>query len=393
MSEELLFLLEVAKAFGLAVVVAFASTPLVKQFARTVGAIDVPLDDRRMHKTPVARLGGLAIFFGFLVSVLLFCELSVELQGMLFGAVVIVVLGCVDDVVRLPAWIKLIFQIAAALIPVLMSESFRIIKLFNPLPFIGGEYIELGVLSIPISVLWIVAITNAVNFIDGLDGLALGVSTISSVCLLLLTLITGEGNLSLIMAALVGGCIGFMPYNINPAKLFMGDTGATFLGFIMAAVSIQGLFKSYALISFAVPFLILGLPIFDIFVSVFRRLAHGKSPGQADRGHIHHRLIDMGFSQKQAVAILYTISAILGLSAVILTTSGELKAIVFLFAVVVAVLIGAKVFPSVKGKARQNNNESQETAEETDIETDVSENEAPPDKPADGEDENKEETT
>ncbi len=353
MSEELMFLIEVLKSFGLAAVIAFASTPLVKQFARTVGAIDVPQDDRRMHKVPIARLGGLAIFFGFLVPVLLFCELNVELRGMLFGAVVIIVLGCVDDVLRLPAWIKLIFQVAAALIPVMMSESFRIIKLFNPLPFIGGEYIELGFLSIPVSVIWIVAITNAVNFIDGLDGLALGVSTISSVCLLLLTMMTREANLSLIMAALVGGCIGFMPYNINPAKLFMGDTGATFLGFVMASVSIQGLFKSYALISFAVPFLILGLPIFDIVVSVFRRLAKGQSPGSADRSHIHHRLIDMGFSQKQAVAILYAISAILGLSAVILTTSGELKAIVFLLAVVVAVLIGSKVFSSVRGKPQQ----------------------------------------
>lgn len=344
MSDEMLFVIEAAKSFGLAVVVAFASTPLVKQFARTVGAIDVPLDERRMHKTPVARLGGLAIFFGFLVSVLLFCELNTELQGMLFGAVIIVVLGCVDDVLRLPAWIKLVVQIAAALVPVLMSESFRITTLSNPLPFIGGPYIHLGIFSVPVSVVWIVAITNAVNFIDGLDGLALGVSVISSVCLLLLTVITGEPNLALIMAALVGGCIGFLPYNMNPAKMFMGDTGATFLGFIMATVSIQGLFKSYALISFAVPFLILGLPIFDIVVSVFRRLSKGQSPGTADRSHIHHRLIDMGFSQKQAVSILYVISAILGLSAVILTTSGEIKTIVFLLAVIVAVLVGSRIF-------------------------------------------------
>ena len=150
----------------------------------------------------------------------------------------------------------------------------------------------------PLTVLWIVAITNAVNLIDGLDGLANGVSAISATTVLVIALIGGQFQVAVVMAALVGACVGFMPYNMNPAKMFMGDTGATFLGYILATMSIQGLFKFYAIISFAVPFLILGLPIFDTAFAFIRRIAHGQSPMHADRSHIHHRLIDMGLNQK-----------------------------------------------------------------------------------------------
>ena len=184
----------------------------------------------------------------------------------------------------------------------------------------------MGMLSVPITVLWIVAITNSVNLIDGLDGLAVGVSAISATTVLVIAIVVSESQVAIVMAALVGACVGFMPYNLNPAKMFMGDTGATFLGYILATMSIQGLFKFYAVVSFAVPFLILGLPIFDTSFAFIRRIAHGQSPMRPDRSHIHHRLIDMGLSQKQAVATLYVISAILGLSAVMLTTSNELKA-------------------------------------------------------------------
>ena len=191
---------------------------------------------------------------------------------------------------------------------------------------------------------WIVGITNAVNLIDGLDGLACGVSTISSMTMLVIALTVAEPDVALLMAALAGGCIGFLPYNLNPAKIFMGDTGSTFLGFILATVSIEGLFKSYAIISFAVPFLMLGLPIFDTCFAIFRRVSHGQSPMAPDRGHIHHRLIDMGFNQKQAVAVLYVISAILGLSAVLLTTTTALKAILVLLALCVAGGMAAKLY-------------------------------------------------
>ena len=180
----------------------------------------------------------------------------------------------------------------------------------------------------------------------GLDGLANGVSAISATTVLVIALIGGQFQVAVVMAALVGACVGFLPYNLNPAKMFMGDTGATFLGFILSTMSIQGLFKFYAVISFAVPFLILGLPIFDTAFAMIRRMAHGQSPMHADRGHIHHRLIDMGLNQKQAVATLYVISGILGLSAVVLTTGGEAKAMLLLIALCVVAVVAARVvFP------------------------------------------------
>ena len=325
-----------------AALVALIFTPMVRSLAFRVGAVDVPKDGRRMHDHPIPRMGGLAIFFGFIFSVLIFLPLTPELRGMLLGSVIIVMLGILDDIFALPALPKLFVQIGAALIAVL--EGNRIYLLSNPNIFSSDPYWELGWLSIPITVLWIVGITNAVNLIDGLDGLACGVSTISSMTMLIIALIVAEPDVAILMGALAGACIGFLPYNLNPAKIFMGDTGATFLGFTLAVVSIQGLFKFYAVISFAVPFLMLGLPIFDTTFAILRRLARGQSPMSPDRGHIHHRLIDMGFSQKQAVAVLYIISAILGLSAVVLTTIGVIRAMLFLLALCAAGTVSGKLY-------------------------------------------------
>ncbi|MCI2058204.1 MAG: undecaprenyl/decaprenyl-phosphate alpha-N-acetylglucosaminyl 1-phosphate transferase [Oscillibacter sp.] len=333
-------------ALIVAMVVSFLMTPVVKTFAYKVGAIDVPKDARRMHKVPIPRLGGLAIFIGFMFSILLFANVrgDRQMQGILLGAVIIVVLGVVDDITPLPAMFKFVIQIAAALIPTLHGVLIHVIS--NPNLVSDNPYWNMGKLSVPITVLWIVAITNSVNLIDGLDGLANGVSAISATTMLVIALMVSEIQVSIVMAALVGACVGFMPYNMNPAKMFMGDTGATFLGYILATMSVQGLFKFYAVISFAVPFLILGLPIFDTAFAFIRRIAHGQSPMHADRGHIHHRLIDMGLSQKQAVATLYVISAILGLSAVVLTTTTELKAMVFFVALCIVAGVAARVaFP------------------------------------------------
>lgn len=334
----------VLMALLVALVVSFLMTPVVKNFAYKVGAIDVPKDNRRMHKEPIPRLGGLAIFIGFMVSILLFAEINSEMKSILLGAVIIVVLGVVDDIMALPAMLKFVVQIVAALIPAM--NGVRILAFSNPNVFSDSLYWVLGHLSIPFTVLWIVAITNAVNLIDGLDGLANGVSAISATTMLMIALVGGQNQVSIVLAALVGASVGFMPYNTNPAKMFMGDTGATFLGYILATMSIQGLFKYYAVISFVVPFLILGLPIFDTAFAFIRRIAHGQSPMHADRSHIHHRLIDMGLNQKQAVATLYVISAILGLSAVVLTTSGEQKAMLLFAALCIVGVVAARVvFP------------------------------------------------
>ena len=327
-----------------ALVISFLATPVVKTFAYKVGAIDVPKDARRMHKVPIPRLGGLAIFIGFMVSILLFVKITPEMKSILLGAAIIVVLGVADDIMALPAMLKFVVQIIAAAIPA--THGVVIQAFSNPNIFSKNLYWVLGWLSIPVTVLWIVAITNAVNLIDGLDGLANGVSAISATTMLVIALLASEGQVAIVLAALVGACVGFMPYNMNPAKMFMGDTGATFLGYILATMSIQGLFKYYAVISFVVPFLILGLPIFDTAFAFIRRIAHGQSPMHADRSHIHHRLIDMGLNQKQAVATLYVISAILGLSAVVLTTGGEQKAMLLFAALCIVAVVAARVvFP------------------------------------------------
>ncbi len=336
----------VALALLAALVISFLMTPVVRTFAYKVGAVDIPKDARRMHRVPIPRLGGLAIFIGFMVSVLILGNIrnNGQLQSILLGSVIIVVLGVVDDIMALPAMLKFVVQIAAALIPALNGVVIQAFS--NPNIFSSSLYWVLGPLSIPFTVLWIVAITNAVNLIDGLDGLANGVSAISATTMLVIALLASEAEVAIVMAALVGACVGFMPYNLNPAKMFMGDTGATFLGYILATMSIQGLFKFYAVISFAVPFLILGLPIFDTTFAFIRRIAHGQSPMHADRGHIHHRLIDMGLNQKQAVATLYVISAMLGLSAVVLTTGGEQKAMLFFLALCIVAAVAARVvFP------------------------------------------------
>ena len=327
-------------AFAVAAVLSYFVTPPVKNFAHKVGAIDVPKDARRMHKKPIPRLGGLAIYGGFLCSILIFGQLDETMLCVLLGAAIIVALGIFDDVLALGAKLKFVVQIVAAAIPVCIGDLQ--IGLFTNLnPLSDTPFVHLGILAVPVTIIWIVGITNAVNLIDGLDGLAVGVSSIAAITMLAVALLTGNMPIAITMAALAGACIGFMPYNLNPAKIFMGDTGSTFLGYMLATVSIMGLFKFYAVISFAVPFLILGLPIFDTANAIIRRVAAGRSPMSPDRGHVHHKLIDMGFNQKQAVAILYAISATLGLTAVVLTSSGEVKAIVLLLAVLAAILVGA----------------------------------------------------
>jgi UDP-GlcNAc:undecaprenyl-phosphate GlcNAc-1-phosphate transferase len=365
-SRDILFVL---LALVVAAVVAFASTPLVKKLAVRIGAVDVPKDSRRMHHETIPRLGGLAIFCAFLVALLVvtLVDKSMVLDrtflGVMIGATIIVILGIFDDIYALPALPKFFVQILAAGIVVFFGCRIGVIS--NPFLSSGAPYLVLPRwLSVLVTIIWIVAITNAVNFIDGLDGLAAGISAISAATMLVVALLVSEVNIAIIMAALMGGCLGFLPYNFNPAKIFMGDTGSTFLGFILATVSIQGMFKLYAVISFAVPVLILGVPIFDICFAFLRRIAKGQNPMKADRGHVHHRLIDMGFSQKQAVAIAYMMTAILGLTAVVLTYDGEMRALLLIGAFIVVGAIGIVMIMRSKFDSEEAE-EAPETAEGT----------------------------
>ena len=328
-------------AFIVSFAFTFATTPLVRRFAFKIGAIDIPKDNRRMHKKPTPRIGGLAIIFGFTVATLCFAQPSRQLYGTLAGAAIIAVMGVIDDCKNLPAKLKFVIQIIAALV-VVFAGDIKIDVFTNPNFLSDNPYWVLPEwLSVTLTVIWIVFITNAVNFIDGLDGLAAGVSAIMSISFVVISIRVGEYSIAISGIALMGSCFGFLPFNFNPAKIFMGDTGSTFLGFMLATLSIQGVFKSYAVISFAVPLLILGLPLFDALFAMIRRILRGQSPMTADRGHLHHRLVDMGFSQKQTVFILYAISGVLGITAVLLAESGVLRALLLVICVLILLLIGS----------------------------------------------------
>ncbi len=331
-------------SFILAFIVALCATPIAKKIAVKLGAVDIPKDDRRVHKKPIARLGGLAIVTGFFMAILfnifndmandsIYFALNKQMKGLLAGILIIVAVGMVDDIYQLKAKVKLVFQIIAAVIVVASGTKIEVIYGITEI----SPYI-----TIPLTICWIVGITNAINLIDGLDGLAAGVSSIASLSLFFVSLIFNRLDAAIITAILAGSTLGFLPYNFNPAKIFMGDTGSTFLGFTLAVISIQGTLKSYTLVAIAIPLLVLGLPLFDTIFAVLRRLVSGKSIMEADRGHLHHKLIDMGLSQRQSVVAMYAASGALGLCAVVLAGKGAISAIIMISAVSIFIIGGAK---------------------------------------------------
>ena len=343
-------------ALAVAFLISFSSTPTVIALANKIKAIDIPKDERRVHKKPIPLIGGLAIFYGFVISVLCFAVIDRQVMGLLIGSVIIVTVGVIDDMRDLNAKVKLVFQLIAAGIAIYFGVEIEYVA--NPLStLVGPQYINLGLWSIPITMVWIIGVTNAVNLIDGLDGLACGVSTIASVALLSLTLISQNLNAAIVAAALAGAGFGFLPYNFNPAKIFIGDTGSTFLGFVLACISIQGIMKMYALISIAVPVLILGLPIFDTLFAIMRRIAKKKPIMSPDRGHLHHRLLDMGFSQKQTVTILYTLTSILCLTAVVMAMKDAMRGLILIFAVLFVLLVSLVVMEPKEDITEEDTNE------------------------------------
>ncbi len=348
--------LHILLALAVAFLTSFLSVPFVKNIAFKAGAVDIPKDSRRMHKSPIPRMGGLSIFYGFIVSILCFGNFDKQLWSIIAGALIIVIIGIIDDIKSLPASVKLLAQIISAAIPVFMGSRIH----FVSIPFIDSAATNIvfsDILSYILSILWIVAVTNAVNLIDGLDGLAAGVSSIASLSILFISLINENPFVTLISVCLVGASLGFLPYNLNPAKIFMGDTGSTFLGYIMAVMSIQGMFKSYTVITFILPVLILGLPLFDTSFAIIRRVIRHKPIMEADRGHLHHRLIDMGFNQKQTVSVLYTISALLGLSAIVMEGYDTLTGVFLLISVIVfvllAIIFAGKPMPNQKDEPKK----------------------------------------
>lgn len=336
---------EYLTAFTLAFIVSFSATPIARKVAFKLGAIDIP-GERKMHTKPIALMGGLAIIAGFLSSILFdtagnlfgspgLIVIDKTFLGVISGLLIIVIMGMLDDIYTLKPRIKLIFQVAAGV--VVVSTGTLIEGITNP--FAGGtiQLAEYKFISYPLTILWIVGVTNAINLIDGLDGLAAGVSSISALSLFVVSIIIGEPivavSISILTAALAGATLGFLPYNFNPAKIFMGETGSASLGFVLGVLSIQGFLKAYTAIAVAVPLLVLGLPLFDTVFAIIRRLANKKPISKGDSGHLHHRLLQMGLSQRQSVFVLYTVSAVLGLCAIVLADKGTIKAI-FLIAIV-----------------------------------------------------------
>lgn len=350
----MIYISEYIVSFMLSFIIAFSATPIAKRMAFKIGAVDVPKDDRRMHKRTMAKLGGMAIVSGFVITVLFnlivyFLDKtnpirpSYELLGLFLGIIIIVIMGLLDDIIGLKAKYKLLFQLAAAIVVVALGTKIQILT--NPF---SDQGIKLApIVYYPLTVFWIVGVTNAINLIDGLDGLAAGVASIASLSLFFVSIISGRWDMAIITAALTGATLGFLPYNFNPAKIFMADTGSNFLGFALGVISIQGTLKSYAAIAIAIPLLVLGLPIFDTLFAILRRMFKGKSIMEADRGHLHHRLIDMGLSHRQSVLVMYILSAVLGLSAIVLVDKGVFVALILVILVSIFIIGGIRYMSEI----------------------------------------------
>jgi UDP-GlcNAc:undecaprenyl-phosphate GlcNAc-1-phosphate transferase len=323
--------------FFTALVIAYILTPVAKILAHKFRAIDIPKDNRRVHKKPTPLMGGLAIYFATIISMLIFMPITRTNLLIMLGGTIILIAGIIDDIKSISPKAKLVAQIAAAL--VLVAGGVKIEFLSNP--FSPGEMIYLKTFSIPVTIFWIVGITNTLNLIDGLDGLASGVASIASMSLLFAASINGFMWVMILSAIVAGASLGFLPHNFNPAKIFMGDTGALFLGYMLSVIAIEGVMKSVAAIAIAVPILALGLPIFDTTFAIFRRVINKKPISEADKGHLHHRLLDRGLTQRQTVLILYVISMFLGTLAVLLTEVEPDKGVVILGIVSLFILLGA----------------------------------------------------
>ena len=330
-------------AFMIALGTALVLTPAVIAFARRTGALDQP-DARKVHARPIPRIGGIGIYAAFMVSILvqlIFVELTPEfmmsLIGLMVGGTIIVAIGIIDDYCDLPAKVKLLGQILAAAVLVIGFDV-RIDFITDPL----GDFIYLELFAIPATIFWIVGLTNTVNLIDGLDGLAAGVSSIAAVTIFLVAMEEGIPFVAMVTAALAGAAVGFLYYNFNPARIFMGDTGSMFLGFILAGISVVGAVKSAATIALIVPILALGLPILDTTFAIVRRARNHRPIFKPDKGHLHHRLLAHGFTQKQAVLLMYIVSALFGLCALALTTVSTQAAVLIVLIVAAAVFVGAR---------------------------------------------------
>ena len=332
-----------AIAFFIAVGVVLIIMPAVIFLAHKTDAVDKP-DARKVHQTPIPRIGGIGIYLAFMVSIITVSVISNfegetlrTVIGILLSGSLMFIVGIIDDYKNLPAKVKLSGQILASAVLVIFFDV-RVDFITDPL----GDYIYLEWMAIPVTIFWLVGLTNTVNLIDGLDGLAAGVSGLAASTIFLVALEQNFFLITILTASIAGAAFGFLFYNTNPARIFMGDSGSLFLGFMLAGISIIGAMKSAATIALIVPILALGLPILDTTFAIMRRYIGGQPIFKPDKGHLHHRLLKMGFTQRQAVFLMYVISAILGLSAIALTEVSSSIAVMILIAVVISIFYGAR---------------------------------------------------
>lgn len=335
----------------LAALISFISTPIVRKLAIILGVVDIPKDNRRVHKKPIPKLGGLAIYFSFVIMV--FAKsgpINKSEMGILIGATIIVIGGLIDDKYTIKPWQKLSFQVIAAF--VLIGTNTMISIITNPVsdtnPFISIN----PIFAIPLTLIWVIGITNAFNLIDGLDGLSAGLGFIACVTMTAASYLSGKVEFEVITLTIIlaAAILGFLPYNFNPASIFMGDTGAQLIGFLLAGISMKGAIKSASAIVLAVPILALGLPIYDTLFAIIRRKVNGRPIAEADKGHLHHRLLNMGLSQRQVVIIMYLINAILGMIAIIVMQLTNRRAYMVLAVVVIVIVFLAWKFGLFKRK-------------------------------------------
>lgn len=301
--------------FIIALALTLVFTPAAIKLAPKIGAIDIPKDNRRMHTKAMPRFGGLAIYIGTVGSMLIFLPFSTRLMGVIAGGSLMFAVGIIDDIKGMPAKVKLGFQVLCAFILFQFSE--RISFISNPLG--DGYYFFPWIVSLLVTVIWVVGITNTINLIDGLDGLAAGVAFIASISIAYIAYIDSRIEISMAMLAIAGSALGFLPFNFNPAKIFMGDGGSLFLGFMLAGFSIMGTLKSATIVATIVPVLVLGLPIFDTVFAILRRLVNKRPIMEADKGHLHHRIMAVGLGQRRTVFMLYGISGIMGVAAILMS--------------------------------------------------------------------------
>ncbi|RNB61585.1 undecaprenyl/decaprenyl-phosphate alpha-N-acetylglucosaminyl 1-phosphate transferase [Brevibacillus gelatini] len=338
--------------FLTSLIVSFIATPYVKKLAEKIGAVDAP-NQRKVHTRIMPRMGGLAIYLGYLAAFFLFVPYASmsEMLGIFIGSTIVMAVGMLDDKYQLsPKW-KLIGQlIATAIVVIPFGLKIGVVNL----PYSGSIDFSSGWLfwlAIPITMFWIVGVTNAVNLIDGLDGLSAGVSAIAAGTMGVMALLMDDYKVATYCFVLLGAILGFLYFNFHPARLFMGDTGSLFLGFNLAALSIMG-FKEALFVSFIIPIVVLGVPLWDTFFAIVRRIVNKKPISSPDKGHLHHCLLNMGLSHRSTVLTIYSISIFFGTMAILLTKTTKWTTIIVMVVLLIAIHLGTEIVGLVSRRHR-----------------------------------------